>query len=307
MTPDNHTIQERRLDVGNGHELYIHDWGQADAAIPILYLHGGPGNGCNDRDKTKFNPTTQRVIFYDQRGAGQSTPTGSLKNNTSQHLTADITRILDALELSQVVLVGGSWGATLALLYAIAEPNRVAGMVIDGVFTATAAEHAWLDNGEWRVFAPDLWAQYQATVPAQHQQNPTKYLFEQALGDDAEAAKQSAYHYISMEAGLLKLDEVYTPGPYETFDPAGTIIEMHYLSNGCFIDDGYILSKASQLTMPVYLVQGRYDLVCPPVGAYTLDAALPNSTLIWTINGHVKQHEAKNIVSLLLKQLTGAR
>lgn len=306
MTPDEHTNQEHMLDVGDGHQLYVHDWGKPDATVPIVFVHGGPGNGCKDRDKSKFDATTQRVIFYDQRGAGKSTPTGSLKHNTSEHLVTDITHVLDELNLSQVVLVGGSWGSTLALLYAIANPNRVAGLVIDGVFTATAAEHAWLDNGEWRTFAPHQWAEYQATVPAEHQQNPTAYHFEQALGDNAEAAKKSAYAYNNMEASLVKLDEAYTAGPYDTYDPTGAIIEMHYLSNYCFVEEGYILSKASRLTMPVYIVQGRYDLVCPPLTAHMLDAALPNSKLVWTINGHVKQHEANNIVSLLLKQLTGA-
>src|SRR5689334_16098051 len=114
MTPDEHTNQEFFLDVGDGHRLYVHDWGKSKAKTPIIYLHGGPGNGCDDRDKREFDPKTQRVIFHDQRGAGKSTPEGSLESNTTQHLVQDIEKIAKRLSLDNFVLVGGSWGSTLA-------------------------------------------------------------------------------------------------------------------------------------------------------------------------------------------------
>jgi proline iminopeptidase len=304
MMPDQYTNQELMLDVGNGHQIYVHDWGQKDAKTPILFLHGGPGNGTFDSDKDKFDPKTQRVIFHDQRGSGKSTPTGSLQNNTSQHLVEDIEKIAQKLSLDKFILVGGSWGSTLSLLYGIAHPERVVGMVIDGVYTASDTENDWLEKGGWSTFFPDIWQEYQATVPKDYRSNPSEYHFEHAFSDDPETAKKSSYAYLSMELALLKLDQRYTPDPYDKFEPGGGTIEIHYLKNSCFLDDNFILDNASQLTMPVFIVQGRYDMICPPQTAYNLSMALPNSNLIWTINGHSKQHEAKNILNLLLKQLS---
>lgn len=306
MKPDEFTNQEFFLDVGNGHRLYVHDWGNADAKIPIIYLHGGPGNGCEDRDKAKFNPETQRIIFHDQRGSGKSTPAGELNDNTTQELVKDIDKVADRLGIDKFVLTGGSWGSTLALVYGIARPKRVIGMVIDGIFTATKEEAEWFEQGGWRDFFPDTWEKYQATVPANHRDNPSAYHYKQALGKDAEAVKRSSYDYVGMELAILKLDDQYLQKPYEDFEPGGGLIEMHYLANGCFMEEGYILKNAGKLTMPVYIVQGRYDMVCRPKAAYDLDQLLPNSKLTWTISGHAKQHEAKTVLNLLLDQLTGA-
>ncbi|HVX56127.1 MAG TPA: alpha/beta fold hydrolase [Candidatus Saccharimonadales bacterium] len=305
MTPDEFTNQEFFLDVGDGHHLYVQDWGTPDAQVPILFLHGGPGNGCDDRDKAKFDPRTQRVIFHDQRGSGKSTPTGSLERNTSQDLVNDIDKLSKHLGLDKFVLTGGSWGSTLALVYGIAHPDKVAGMVVDGIFTATQEEAEWFEQGGWRDFFPDTWETYQATVPAAHRGNPSAYHYKQALGNDAEATKRAAYDYLGMELAILKLDDQYMQKPYDGFEPGGGLIEMHYLAHGCFLPEGHIPKNAAKLTMPVYLVQGRYDMVCRPKVAYELDKALPNSKLIWTINGHLKQHEAKTVLNLLLDQLTG--
>src|SRR3954465_730458 len=111
MTPDEHTNQEFFIDVGDGHRLYVQDWGKANAKNPIIYLHGGPGNGCDNRDRKNFNPKLQRVIFHDQRGAGKSTPLGSLNNNDTQALVGDIEKIAEHLKLDKFILNGGSWGA----------------------------------------------------------------------------------------------------------------------------------------------------------------------------------------------------
>jgi proline iminopeptidase len=305
MTPDEFTNRELMLDVGDGHQLYVQDWGKADAKTPIIYLHGGPGNGCDNRDKRGFEARRQRVIFHDQRGAGKSLPTGSLEHNTTQDLVADIEKITQHLALEQGVLVGGSWGSTLALMYGIAHPEQVTGMVLNGVFTATRAELDWLAGGGWRKFFPEIWETYIASVPAKHQANPTAYHIEQALGNDAEAAKQSAYAYQAMELALLKLDDIYDPGPYDTYDPAVIRTEMHYDAHQFFVEDGYVAANAAKLTMPIRLIAGRYDMVTPPQAAYELSQQLPNGHLVWTINGHLRQHEAKNIQELLLNKLQG--
>lgn len=304
MTPDEHTNQEFFLDVGDGHQLYVQDWGNKDAKTAIIFLHGGPGNGCYDRDKTKFNPETQRIIFHDQRGAGKSIPAGKLEHNTTQDLIGDIAKIADKLKLKNFVLTGGSWGSTLALAFAIAFPERVSGIVIDGVYTATKDETEWFEGGGWREFFPDVWEQYQQTVPESYRDNPSAYHYDRALHGTPEEVKKSSYDYTGMEIAILKLDERLASKPFDEFEPGGGIIEMHYLAHGCFLKENYIINNARKLTMPVYIVQGRYDMVCRPQVAYRLDKALPNSNLIWTINGHLKQHEAKTALMLLLDRLT---
>src|SRR5437660_4081085 len=129
MTPDEHTNQELFLDVGDGHRIYVQDWGKQNAEIPIIFLHGGPGNGCDNRDRRKFYADKQRVIFFDQRGSGKSTPAASLEHNTTPELIEDINKIADHLQLDKFVLTGGSWGSCLALAYGVTHPERVSGMV----------------------------------------------------------------------------------------------------------------------------------------------------------------------------------
>lgn len=306
MTPDEHTNQELMLDVGGGHKIYVHDWGKVDAPTSILFVHGGPGNGSQDRDKQKFDPATQRVIFYDQRGCGKSIPYGSLEHNTTPELVADIQNILNELQLEKVILIGGSWAPCLALAFGLAHPERVSGMILYGIFTGAHNETDWLTNGGYKEFFPEVWERYVASTPAEHSDNPTAYHLERAFGDDSEAAKRSIYTYNEMELALLKLDEQYVMEPYETYDPVPLRIEMHYVANNFFLEPDYIINNASRLTMPITIVHGRYDMVCPPRNAYRLHKTLPNSKLIWTINGHLNQHEAKNIVKLVLERATGA-
>ncbi len=306
MTPDQYTIKESFLEVGDGHRLYVQDWGNPDSKLPILVLHGGPGNGCDDSDKKKFDPLTQRVIFHDQRGAGKSLPAGALQHNTTQDLVEDIKKLAGHLQLDRFVLVGGSWGATLALAYGIRYPDSVAAMVLNGVYTNTAAEIGWLEQGGWRKFFPEIWEKYTDSVPSDYQADPTAYHLKQAVSDDPEAVKKSAYAFQAMEVAILKLDDIYTLEPFETYDPTNACLEMHYTANTFFLGEDELLTGAARLTMPIWLLQGRYDMVCPPAAAYRLDKALPNSQLIWTINGHLRQHEASNIQRLLLRQLTEA-
>jgi proline iminopeptidase len=305
MTPDAHTNNEFFLDVGDGHQIYVHDWGNKDAKIPILFLHGGPGNGVDDGDKRKFDPQQERVIFFDQRGAGKSLPIGRLEHNQTQDIVEDIKKLADHLQITSFILTGGSWGSTLALCFGIAHPEYVAGMVLDGIFTATKQEHEWLELGQWQSMFPDVWEEYRAGVPTEHRSNPSAYYFQQARSADQAVTKKAAYEFLNMELSLLKLDDRLAVPDYEKFDPGAGLIEMHYLENKCFIAENYILDNASALTMPIHIIQGRYDAVCPPAAAYKLHQSLPNSTLTWTINGHVKQHEAKNILRIFIKQLTG--
>ena len=251
-----------------------------------------------------FDPKKQRVIFFDQRGSGKSLPKGELKNNDSQKLVDDIEKIIKELKLSSVVLTGGSWGSCLALLFGIKYPQRVHSMVLNGIFTARKSEIEYLDNGGFKIFIPDLWNKYVATVPAKYKNDPSKYHYEKIFGDDQALVKQSAYAYSEMlEGPLLNLDDRYVPEKFDEFDPDAMKVELYYLKNNCFVPEGYIFDNASKLKMPIWLIQGRYDVVCPPETAYELDQLLPSSRLIWSVSGHMISRESWALIKLLQEQV----
>lgn len=305
MTPDEFTRREEWLDVGDGHQLYVHDWGNPDAEAPILFLHGGPGSGCQDSYKTTFDPAVQRVIFFDQRGAGRSLPSGSRKHNTTPDLVEDIERIVVHLKLRTVILTGGSWGSCLALAYGIRYPKRVTTMVLRGIFTGSQAEIDWISQGHFAPFFPETWDRYLDATPAKYRDNPSAYHFQRAFGNDPAAVKASAYAVNCLEGAILSLDDRFTPQPFETFESDGTLIEMHYMANRCFMPDRHILDNAHQLKMPVWLIQGRYDMVCPPATAYELEQRLGRGRLVWTVAGHGGERALYDIHRSLLLQLTG--
>lgn len=304
MTPDEHTIQETFIEVGDGHTLYVQEWGNPKGA-PIIFLHGGPGAGVHNKHRSAFDPAQHRVIFFDQRGCGRSLPYGSLEHNTTTDLINDIEKIADHLGLQQFVLTGGSWGSTLALAYALAHPERVRALVISGIFTGAQAEIDYFDKGDFRTYFPEIWERYLAATPKSHHANPTKYHYDRVLHGDEQAVRESAYALENMEAALLSLDDRFAPGPFGDFDPVGAIIETHYLANGCFLPERHIFKNASKLTMPIWLVQGRYDFVCPAITAHELHKALPNSQLVHTIAGHRGgERSTQDVTRALLLQFT---
>ncbi|HUD05994.1 MAG TPA: alpha/beta fold hydrolase [Candidatus Saccharimonadales bacterium] len=286
MTPDKFTIKELFVPVGDGHEIYVQEWGNPKAKVPILRLHGGPGSSTSDKARYQFNPYEHRVIFYDQRGCGRSIPFGSLKHNTTNDLVEDIEKILDYLKVDQCIITGASWGSCLALAYGIKYQERIKSMVLQGIFTGSKAEIQYLDSGGFRSFFPDVWDHYLSNTPKNHHSDPSGYHFARILGQDPEAKRASAYIYANLEGSLIKLDDRFIPEDPKTFDPTETAIEVYYLFNNCFMPERYILNNAHKLNVPIWLVQGRYDFVCPPQTAYELHQLLPDSTLIWTMAGH---------------------
>lgn len=304
MNKDQYTIREEMLEVGDGHVLYVHEWGNSAVPVPVIFLHGGPGGQVKDKHKGAFDPATQRVIFFDQRGCGKSTPYGSLENNTTRNLIKDISKLADTFNAKTFVLHGSSWGSTLALAYAIAHPQRVRALVIGGVFTGSTAESDWIDKGKFKPFFPDVWQDYLKKTPVEHHDDPSKYHFDKALNGTAEEQKLSGYTYDCLEAGVIQIDDRSHPEDFETYDPGGIRLEIHYLANGCFLPDRHILNNADKLTMPVYIVQGRYDMVCPGHTAYELHGSLPHSTLYWTLSGHKHEHEGENIFRSIFASLS---
>lgn len=305
MKPDKFTIQETFLDVGDGHELYIQDWGNPKAKMPILFLHGGPGASSHDKHKEAFDPRLQRVIFFDQRGAGRSLPYGSLEHNTTKELVEDIEKIAVHFDLGKFVITGGSWGSCLAFAYALEYPKRVQAMVLRGIFTGSKEEIDYLDNGGFSLFYPEVWEAYQNNTPEAHRNNPSKYHYDRIKSTDENTSKKSSYAYSELEGSLLRLDDRHTSENYETFDPVPMKIELHYLSTNCFMPDNFILDNAHLIKTPTWLVQGRYDVVCPPKTAYQMHKKMPNSKLQFTIAGHSGGDRATlDVIKALLLQIT---
>ncbi len=304
MTPDEFTNKELMLPVGDGHKLYVHDWGKKDAKYPIVFLHGGPGNGFSDGYKQRFVPTRQRVIFFDQRGSGKSTPGGSVKHNTTQDIVEDIQKITNHLKLQKFIVAGGSWGSCLAFAYAIKYPEQIHAMVLGGIFTGTQAENDFLFKGGYQGYFPDVWDDFLARTPKEHHNDPYDYHIKQAFSTNKISAKKSIYAFAQVEHALLRLDDRFSPDSFEEFDPNGMKIEMHYIKNNCFLPENYIQNNAHKLKMPIWMVQGRYDSVCPPITAYNLHKKLPNSELIWTTAGHANDRANYDVARTLLLSLT---
>ena len=202
MEKDDFTLKETHLKVSGGFELYVQDWGNSKAKTAIIFLKGGPGGACKQRDKDGFDPARDRVIFFDHRGCGQSKPYGKLEDNTTAHMIQDITAIADYFGLQKFALRGTSWGSCLALAYALEHPERVEALFIGGVFTASQMEIDWLDQGRFRAFYPDVWEAYLNSVPAEHQHNPSGYHYEKVLNGTPDEVKKSAY--ACLEGGAIK-------------------------------------------------------------------------------------------------------
>lgn len=304
MQPDEYTIAEHMLPVGHGHTLYVQDWGNKKANKPIIFLHGGPGGQCKDKHKRPFDPKTQRVIFFDQRGSGKSTPQGRWHHNNTQELAADITTIANYLSIDRFVVTGSSWGSCLALYYAICNPARVLALAISGVFTGSQTEIDWLDKGFFKTHFPEAWERYVEATPKKFRENPSSYHMQTVTGKDSAQAAQSALAYAELESAALSLDDAFTPINPDDFEPTGMIIEMRYLAKRCFLPERFILKNAHTLRMPVYIVQGRYDFVCPPVTAYELSKSISNAHLSWVTSGHRAEHETLTALQLIYKHLT---
>lgn len=304
MNPDQYTAQEFYLDVGDGHQLYVHDWGNPKG-LPVIFLHGGPGGSVSDRDKGRFNPKLHHVLFFDQRGCGKSLPYASRENNTTAHLIEDVSKVADRMRYKKFVLVGGSWGACLALAYAVKCPKRVTALVLDGVLTGSKRETDYVDRGGFAHHFPDAWERYLLTVPKEHWHNPTKYHFERALGQDEQAARESAAAYQNMVRAVLALDDRFVPVSADdpTYDPTPILMEMYYLHNHLFMPDQHVIHNAHKLTMPVWMVQGRYDMICPPIGAYELNKRLPQGHLIFTVSNHLRERESSTTLRTILEQM----
>ena len=288
-------FDQQTLPTGDGHTLYVAQYGQPDGPAAIV-LHGGPGSGTQPSVLDWFDLSRQRVVLYDQRGAGRSAPSGEIQRNDSHYLVDDIERIRTRLGIERWMMVGGSWGATLALLYAARHASRLSGLVLRGSFLASVRELNWFFQS-LQAMVPAGWAQMTEGWSTQQQSRVLDTLSQALLHGTDSAARDAALRWSRYEDAVMQA-MAGKMGTASSTDSAQSLsdralakyrIQAHYLSQGCFTQEAELLEAARTLsalsTVPVILVHGTHDLVCPPQNAVLLQQAMPEAKLHWVPRG----------------------
>ena len=281
LYPSIDPFDQRVMDVGGGHRIYVEQCGNPQG-LAVIVLHGGPGGGCSPAMRRYFDPDVYRVILFDQRGCGRSRPHASIEENTTWHLVQDIEAIRTVLGIDRFIVFGGSWGATLALIYAISHPDRVSQLVLRGVFLMTKAELDWFYGGGAGVFFPDLWARFVNPIPQGERKNLIAAYNRRLFSGNLMEETRFGRTWANWENALAS---VYNEGPIgespAEYARAFSRLENHYFQNGGFLQtDGWILRERHRIEhIPAAIIQGRYDMICPPVSAWKLADGWDNCVL----------------------------
>jgi proline iminopeptidase len=291
LYPEIEPYRTWRLAVDDIHELYVEECGNPQG-VPVVFLHGGPGAGVSPYHRRFFDPARYRIVLFDQRGAGKSTPHADLRNNTTSHLVADIEAIREQLGIERWVVFGGSWGSTLALAYAQAHPERPLGLVLRGIFLARQGELRWfneLDGGASWIF-PERWARYLAHIPEDEHSDLVEAYWRRLDSDDEAVRLAAAMAWGNWEGGSTTLiHDPDEPGNFE--DPKVAIsvarAEVHYFRHAMFLEPDQLLRGLGPIRhIPATIVHGRYDIICPVKSACDLAAAWPEAKLHIVLAGH---------------------
>lgn len=287
-------LRSHRLPVGDGHELQVQEFGRADG-IAAVVLHGGPGSGCSPLLRRFFDPERYRVICIDQRGAGASRPQGSIVANTTPHLLGDLKRVREQLGLARWLVVGGSWGATLAVAHAAAEPSAVTGLLLRASFLARREDIDWFFQGA-RVQRPEAWERFAAAAPPAHRDALLPWLADTLMSDDAATREHAALAWWRWEQAMAT-------GSVPAAEPAGDAlaelvgryrVQSHYMRHACWLTAPTLLARCADVPpVPTLLLHARDDQICRAEGAIALQWHLSGSQLEWIdAGGHDPSHPA---------------
>lgn len=276
--------QQGLLKVSEIHDIYYEQCGHPHGQ-PVVFLHGGPGAGLTADYRRFFDPQTYRIVLFDQRGVGQSTPHACLEENTTWHLVADIERLRAHLGIEKWQVFGGSWGSTLALAYAQTHPDRVSALVLRGIFLCRPQEIDWFYQAGANAIFPDVWEQYENLIPPAERHNMLAAYYRRLTSADEAVRLAAARAWSIWEGSALKL--IPDPALIEDFSAphkalALARIETHYFMNKAFFaSDNYLLENVDKIRhLPAVIVQGRYDIVCPMMSAWALHRAWPEAEFI---------------------------
>jgi proline iminopeptidase len=292
-----------RFKVSDIHELYYEQCGSPEGK-PAVFLHGGPGGGLIPEYRRFHDPDAYRIVLFDQRGSGQSTPHASLDENTTWHLVSDIEKLREHLGINKWQVFGGSWGSTLGLAYAETHPNRVTELVLRGIFLCRPSEIKWFyqEGANW-VF-PDVWEEFVKVIPESERGDMVTAYYRRLTGGNEKIRIEAARAWSIWEGTTSKL--LFDPESIERFaDPEFALafarIECHYFMNNCFFKtDNYLLENIDKIRhLPAVIVQGRYDIVCPITSAWDLHRACPEAQLHITPDAGHSIMEAGNLSALI--------
>jgi len=282
LYPPIHENRHFYLKVDDVHEIYVEECGNEDG-VPVIFLHGGPGAGCELYHRQLFDPERYRIILFDQRGCGRSHPHASLENNTTQHIIADMEMIRQELGVEQWVVAGGSWGSTLALAYAETHPKNVSGLIVRGIFLATKKEIHWFYQEGANQIYPDYWEDFIQPIPEDERDNLLVAYHKRLTGENEIARMGAAKAWSLWEARTATL--LPSASILKHFnDPRNALsiarIETHYFMNNSFMEDDQLLNNISRIQhIPGYIIHGRYDMICPIKQAFDLHKAWLKSEL----------------------------
>lgn len=270
-----------RLPVSDLHQIYYEQSGRPDGKA-VIFLHGGPGGGSQPLYRQFFDPTVWRIVLFDQRGCGQSTPHAELRENTTWDLVSDIEKLRSHLGIDQWVVFGGSWGSTLALAYSQTHSNRCLGLILRGIFMLRQKEIHWFYQSGASYLFPDAWAEYLQPIPPAERGDLLTAYYKRLTSSDAQIRQAAARAWSVWEASTSKLlqdPSLMDRFGEDLFAAAFARIECHYFVNRGFFDhDEQLLQGVDRLRhLPAVIVQGRYDVVCPMVSAWELHQAWPEA------------------------------
>lgn len=303
MYPEIEPYRTHQMAVDNRHTLYVEECGNPDG-LPVIFLHGGPGAGLSPYHRRFFDPARYRIVLFDQRGAGRSTPFADLTDNTTWHLVADIEAIREKLRIERWVVFGGSWGSTLALAYAQSHPERVLGLVLRGIFLCRPEEIRWYyEEGGASWILPDKWQRYVSAIPAEERHAMLDAYWQRLTSDNEAVRLAAAKAWGAWEGGGITLeDSPETEASFSAPEVALSLarIEAHYFRNNGFFEHGQLLQDVEKLRhIPTTIVHGRYDIICPVKNAFDLAAAWPEASFHVVLAGHAASEPA--IVDVLVE------
>ena len=273
------TFESSMIKVDDIHEVYYEVCGNPDGA-PVVFLHGGPGSGCNPTQRRFFDPLHYKIILIDQRGCGRSKPLGETTNNTIDDLVHDIDLIRIALGIDQWLVFGGSWGSTLGIAYALKHTQHVTGLILRGIFLSRKSELDWFLN-DVKAFYPEPWKVLCDFLPVESRNKPIDAYQQMIFSDDIAISIPAAIQWNQFESSIMTL----LPRPDSDQEVNGAVelararVQIHYIQHECFIGGRDLLAEAKDklAEVPTVIVQGRYDMVCPPITAWELKRAMPHA------------------------------
>ena len=278
------------IKTNDGYKIYFEECGNKDG-LPVIVIHGGPGAGCNPNMRRYFDPKFYRIILFDQRGCGKSIPHASIINNTTWDLIDDIEKIRKKLNINKFLIFGGSWGSTLGLIYSINYPQHVIGMILRGIFLMTNKELDWFyKEGGASLFWPEKWREFIKMIPHSEQNNIIEAYHKRLFHKSKEIREKFSISWLKWENSLASMQKsINNFTPPINYALAFSRIENHYFYNRGFLgSDNYIINNVEKINnIPGIIIQGRYDMVCPPNSASRLNDAWPKSELnIIDFSGH---------------------